>query len=113
MKNLISALAVAKLPVRGLRQGSAQWLRPELRVRVGHLKAKGVLRHATVKRSLRISLGSLPTRGWLVSGISSVNARCRDAISRTGAALPSLAGHTGTAPAGAAEGMERYGVTTR
>ena len=33
----------------GLRQGSAQRLRPELRVRVKHLKAKGVLRHATVK----------------------------------------------------------------
>jgi hypothetical protein len=31
--------------VRGLRQGTAQWLRPELRVRVKHLKAKGVLRH--------------------------------------------------------------------
>ena len=27
-----------------------QWLRPELRVRVKHLKAKGVLRHATVKQ---------------------------------------------------------------
>ncbi len=43
----MAALAVAKPPVRGLRQGSAQWLRPELRVRVKHLKAKGVLRHAT------------------------------------------------------------------
>jgi bifunctional non-homologous end joining protein LigD len=49
----MAALAVAKpLPVRGLRQGSAQWLRPELRVRVKHLKAKGVLRHATVKQLL-------------------------------------------------------------
>jgi bifunctional non-homologous end joining protein LigD len=36
--------------VRGLWQGTAQWLRPELRVRVKHLKAKGVLRHATVKQ---------------------------------------------------------------
>jgi bifunctional non-homologous end joining protein LigD len=44
------ALAVAKPPVRGLRQGSAQWLKPELRVRVKHLKAKGTLRHATVKQ---------------------------------------------------------------
>jgi hypothetical protein len=26
-----------------------QWLRPELRVRVKHLKAKGMLRHAAVK----------------------------------------------------------------
>ena len=46
----MAALAVAKPPVRGLRQGSAQWLRPELRVRVKHLKAKGVLRHATVRQ---------------------------------------------------------------
>ena len=46
----MTALAVAKPPLRGLRQGSAQWLRPELRVRVKHLKAKGVLRHATVKQ---------------------------------------------------------------
>ena len=34
----------------GLKRRSAQWLRPELRVRVKHLKAKGVLRHATVKQ---------------------------------------------------------------
>jgi bifunctional non-homologous end joining protein LigD len=47
---LMAALAVAKPPLRGLRQGSAQWLRPELRVRVKHLKAKGVLRHATVRQ---------------------------------------------------------------
>jgi hypothetical protein len=33
---LTAAFAVAKSPVRGLRQGSAQWLRPELRVRVRH-----------------------------------------------------------------------------
>jgi len=46
----MAALAVAKPPVRGLRQGSAQWLRPGLRVRVKDLKAKGVLRHATVKQ---------------------------------------------------------------
>src|SRR5262245_37690562 len=30
----------------------AAWLRPELRVRVRHLKAKGVLRHASVKQLL-------------------------------------------------------------
>jgi bifunctional non-homologous end joining protein LigD len=47
---LMGALAAAKPPLRGLRQGSAQWLRPELRVRVKHLKAKGVLRHATVRQ---------------------------------------------------------------
>jgi hypothetical protein len=46
----MAALVVAKPPLRGLRKGSAQWLRPELRVRVRHLKAKGVLRHATVKQ---------------------------------------------------------------
>ena len=46
----MAELAVAKPPVRGLRQGTAQWLRPELRVRVKHLKAKGVLRHATVRQ---------------------------------------------------------------
>ena len=46
----MAALAVAKPPVRGLRQGTAQWLRPELRVRVKHLKAKGMLRHATVRQ---------------------------------------------------------------
>ena len=44
------ALAVAKPPARGLRQGTAQWLRPELRVRVKHLKAKGMLRRASVKQ---------------------------------------------------------------
>jgi bifunctional non-homologous end joining protein LigD len=49
-KERLAELAVAKPPLRGLRQGSAQWLRPELRVRVKHLKAKGVLRHATVKQ---------------------------------------------------------------
>ena len=46
----MAALSVAKPPLRGLRQGMAQWLRPELRVWVKHLKAKGVLRHATVKQ---------------------------------------------------------------
>ena len=46
---LMAALAIAKPPLQGLRLGSAQWLRPELRVRVKHLKAKGTLRHATVK----------------------------------------------------------------
>jgi bifunctional non-homologous end joining protein LigD len=46
----MAELALAKPPLRRLRQGSAQWLRPELRVRVKHLKAKGVLRHASVKQ---------------------------------------------------------------
>jgi hypothetical protein len=51
------ALAVTRPPLRGLRQGSAQWLRPGLRVRVKHLKAKGVLRHATVKHSSATKYG--------------------------------------------------------
>jgi hypothetical protein len=46
----MAALAVAKPPLRGLRPDSVQWLRPELRVRVKHLRAKGALRHATVKQ---------------------------------------------------------------
>jgi bifunctional non-homologous end joining protein LigD len=46
----MAALAVTKPPLRGLRQGTAQWLRPELRVRVKHLKVKGMLRHATVRQ---------------------------------------------------------------
>jgi hypothetical protein len=45
----MAELVLAKPPVSGSRGKSAQWLRPELRVRVKHLKAKGVLRHATVK----------------------------------------------------------------
>ena len=36
----MAALAVAKPAVSGLKRRSAQWLRPELRVRVKHLKAK-------------------------------------------------------------------------
>jgi bifunctional non-homologous end joining protein LigD len=46
---LMAALVVTKPLLKGLRQGSAQWLRPELRVRVRHLRAKGALRHASVK----------------------------------------------------------------
>jgi hypothetical protein len=46
---LRAALALTKPPLQGLRQGSAQWLRPELPVRVKHLNAKGVLRHASVR----------------------------------------------------------------
>jgi hypothetical protein len=42
----MAALAAAKPPLHGLRQGSTQWLRPELRVRVKHLKVKGVRRQA-------------------------------------------------------------------
>jgi DNA ligase D-like protein (predicted ligase) len=46
----MAELALAKPPLSGLKRKSAQWLRPELRVRVRHLKAKGTLRHATVKQ---------------------------------------------------------------
>jgi hypothetical protein len=46
----MAALAVPKPPLNGLRQRSAEWLRPELRVWVNHLKAKGLLRHASVKK---------------------------------------------------------------
>ncbi len=45
----MAALAVAKPPMRGLRQGSLSGF-GLLRVRVKHLKAKGTLRHATVKQ---------------------------------------------------------------
>jgi hypothetical protein len=51
----MAELAIAKPPLRGMRQGSAQWLRPELRARVKHLKAKGTLRHATVKHLITSS----------------------------------------------------------
>src|SRR5262245_27736439 len=37
----MAELALAKPPLSGLRRKSAQWLRPELRVRVQHLKSKG------------------------------------------------------------------------
>jgi bifunctional non-homologous end joining protein LigD len=46
----MAELALTMPPLRGLKRKSAQWLRPELRVRVRHLKAKGTLRHATVKQ---------------------------------------------------------------
>jgi hypothetical protein len=48
----MAELALAKPPLSGLRRKSAQWLRPELRVRVKHLKAKGTLRRAIVKALL-------------------------------------------------------------
>jgi hypothetical protein len=46
----MAELALDRPPMSGLKRNPAQWLRPELRVRVQHLKAKGVLRHATVKQ---------------------------------------------------------------
>jgi bifunctional non-homologous end joining protein LigD len=51
----MAELALAKPTLSGLRRKSVQWLRPELRVRVKHLKAKGTLRHATVKHLITSS----------------------------------------------------------
>jgi hypothetical protein len=51
----MAELALAKPPLSGLKRKSAQWLRPELRVRVKHLKGKGTLRHATVKHLITSS----------------------------------------------------------
>jgi hypothetical protein len=53
----MAELALAKAPLSGLKRKSVQWLRPELRVRVKHLKAKGTLRHATVKGLIIDCLG--------------------------------------------------------
>ena len=46
----MAELVLAKPPLSGLKPRSAQWLRPELRARVQHLKTNGTLRHATVKQ---------------------------------------------------------------
>ena len=44
------AMSIETPPLKGLRRANkAQWLKPEIRVRAQHLKAKGPLRHATVK----------------------------------------------------------------
>ena len=48
-----AAMAIEKPVLKGLRRANkAQWLKPEIRVRAQHLKAKGTLRHATVKALL-------------------------------------------------------------
>ena len=45
-----AAMSIEKPALKGLRRAnSARWLKPEIRVRAQHLKAKGTLRHATVK----------------------------------------------------------------
>jgi hypothetical protein len=45
-----AVMSVEKPALKGLRRANkAQWLKPALRVRAQHLKAKGTLRHATVK----------------------------------------------------------------
>jgi bifunctional non-homologous end joining protein LigD len=48
-----AAMSAEKPALKG-RQGAnkARWLNPEIRVRAQHLKAKGTLRHATVKALL-------------------------------------------------------------
>jgi bifunctional non-homologous end joining protein LigD len=49
----LAAISIEKPALKGLRRANrAQWLRPEIKVRVQHLKAKGTLRHATVKALL-------------------------------------------------------------
>jgi bifunctional non-homologous end joining protein LigD len=45
----MAELALARPPMGGLKRKAAQWLRPELRVRVQHLRARGTLRHASAK----------------------------------------------------------------
>jgi len=46
-------MAIDRPALKGLRRANkAQWLKPEVRVRAQHLKAKGTLRHVTVKALL-------------------------------------------------------------
>jgi hypothetical protein len=54
-----AAMSIEGPAIKGLRRGKAQWLRPELRVRVQHLKARGCC-DATVKH-LSSTEGLLPT----------------------------------------------------
>ena len=45
-----AAISIDKPALKGLRRANkAQWLKPEIRVRAQYLKAKGTLRHASVK----------------------------------------------------------------
>jgi bifunctional non-homologous end joining protein LigD len=45
-----AAMSIEKPAFKGLRRANkAKWLKPEIRVMARHLKAKGTLRHATVK----------------------------------------------------------------
>jgi N-methylhydantoinase B/oxoprolinase/acetone carboxylase alpha subunit len=46
-------MSIEKPALKGLqRANKARWLKPEIRVRAQHLKARGTLRHATVKALL-------------------------------------------------------------
>ena len=48
-----AAMSIEKSALKGLRRANkAQWLKPEIRARAQHLRAKGTLRHATVKELL-------------------------------------------------------------
>jgi len=48
-----AAMSIAKPALKGLRRANkARWLKTEIRVRAQYLKAKGTLRHATVKALL-------------------------------------------------------------
>jgi hypothetical protein len=45
-----AAMSIEKPVLKGLRRANkACWLKPEIRVRAQYLRAKGTLRHATVK----------------------------------------------------------------
>jgi hypothetical protein len=53
MGEKFAKMVIEKPALKGLRRANkAQWLKPEIRVKAQHLKAKGSLRHATVKALL-------------------------------------------------------------
>jgi hypothetical protein len=46
----LAKMAIERAALKGLKRANkAQWLKPEVRVKARHLKAKGALRHATIK----------------------------------------------------------------
>src|SRR5262245_47353039 len=48
-----AAMSLEKPALKGLRRANkAKWLRPAIKVRTRHLKAKEILRHATMKEEL-------------------------------------------------------------
>ena len=56
-------MAIEKPALKGLRRANkAQWLKPEIRVRAQHLKAKGTLRHVTVKGTAALTVQPCRTR---------------------------------------------------
>jgi ATP-dependent DNA ligase len=60
----LAKMAIERPVLNGLKRANkAQWLKPEIRVRARHLKAKGTLRHATfigVHRSLTFAEALMP-----------------------------------------------------